>query len=193
MFVYFCSAQKWIIFFLSLPFSCQLELSQQYLQGLSGLWGAGLQAGHDSLCFLSHSAPTLCSAEGQRHCRALVCRRGNPTGTEKAESIFLFMTFSWGSKAHTKSYSSFSPSEVRLTGKLSETLLITCSESSIVSGNLQYLFLLFVSMSWKREMLVGPKSPSSLTLSLFYIIFLYTEFKLVGNKLAFLKYFLWKP
>lgn len=39
-------------------------------------------------------------------------------------------------------------------------------------------------------MLVGPKSPSSLTLSLFYIIFLYTEFKLVGNKLAFLEYFL---
>lgn len=141
-------------------------------------------------CLTMHLSSDL---QSQRHCGALVCRRRNPMGKEKAESILVLMTFCWGSKAHTKSNSTSSPSEIRLTGKLSETLLISRSESSIMSGKLQYLFLLFVSISWKKEMLIGPKSPSLLTLSLFfYIIFLYTEFKLVGNKLAFLKYSLWK-
>lgn len=172
-------------FFLLLPLSCLLELSQQYLQGLSGPWGAGLQAGHFASCLTRHLPSDL---QSQRHCRALVCRRQNPMGTEKAESILVLMTFCWGSKAHTKSNSTSPPSEIRLTGKLSETLLIARSESSIMSGKLQYLFLLFVSVSWKKEML-GPKTPSSLTLSLFFfhiLFFCVLSLNLLEKSLPFL-------
>lgn len=78
--------------------------------------------------------------------RAACAGTGNPVGMGKADSILLLVTFSVGSKVCGKGSSSF-PSEIRLSGKLSETLLIAGSESSIVSAKLQYLFLLIVLKS----------------------------------------------
>jgi len=83
-------------------------------------------------------------AEGEQ----LVLGQAIPWGwVGKADSILLLMTSSIGSKACGNSSSSSFPSKLRLAGKQSETLLIAHSESSVVSGKLQYLFLLCVLKS----------------------------------------------
>lgn len=119
------------------------EMGLQYLQGFSAPRGCeqSLQTGHASLCPLIAGSP-LPSREPERLQRssAHLVLGLNPLGMGKADSALVLLGFSTGSKACGNNSSSSFPRGIRLAGKLSEILLIACSDCSIVSAMLQYLF-----------------------------------------------------
>lgn len=138
---------------------CPVLHGQSFLQSLPLSYtdrdGSALPAGpllHEAAskgcCFPLLPDSTLTSplqrAEGLQRSsaqkRTILCWGASPLGMGKADSALVLLNFSVGSKACGNSGPSSFPSSIRLAGKLSEILLIACSESSIVSGMLQYLF-----------------------------------------------------
>lgn len=181
------------------------EPGQQYLQGLSAPRGCEqrLQTGHASLCSLIAHSP-------------LPCRE--PEGLQRS-SARKGTVLCWGRKYSGNGKSRLSPcapelqcrvkglweqqffllSQWHQIGREAEILLIAFSESSIVSGKLQYLFFF---LNWSHERMKCFSALRGVLAQWFSVLFfcwgfwvetlpsfwfVFTDFKCIVNKFALLK------